>query len=57
MKKAFLKIQKKEETIPINKENQEANEEVAPEKPAARTRGRLAGSKDNKPRIIRVPVQ
>ena len=56
-KKAFLKIQKKEETILINEENQEANEEVAPEKPAARTRGRPAGSKDNKPRIKRVPVQ
>ena len=41
----------------MNKENQEANEEVAPEKPAARTRGRPAGSKDNKPRIKRVPVQ
>ena len=40
-----------------NEEKQEANEEVASEKPAARTRGRPAGSKDNKPRIKRVPVQ
>ena len=47
----------KEETIPKNEEKQEANEEVTPEKPAARTRGRPAGSKDNKPRIKRVPVQ
>ena len=55
--KSIPENSEKEETIPINKENQEANEEVAPEKPAARTRGRPAGSKDNKPRIKRVPVQ
>ncbi len=55
--KSIPENSEKEETIPINEENQEANEEVAPEKPAARTRGRPAGSKDNKPRIKRVPVQ
>ena len=47
----------KEETILIDEENQEANEEVVHEKPAAKARGRPAGSKDNKPRIKRVPVQ
>ena len=55
-KKSIPENSEKEETIPINEENQEANKEVAPEKPAARTRGRPAGSKDNKPRIRRVPV-
>ena len=43
------------ETIPKSEDKQEANEEV--EKPAAKSRGRPAGSKDNKPRIKRVPVQ
>ncbi len=63
------KIQEKEETIPINQEaapmgaEQKAKEEVVQEaapgalKPAPKSRGRPAGSKDNKPRIKRVPVQ
>ena len=36
---------------------QKAKEEVVQEKPAPKSRGRPAGSKDNKPRIKRVPVQ
>ena len=61
------KIQEKEETIPINQggmgAEQKAKEEVVQEaapgalKPAPKSRGRPAGSKDNKPRIKRVPVQ
>ena len=47
----------KEETIPKQDEKREANEEVVYEKPAPKSRGRPAGSKDNKPRIKRVPVQ
>ena len=35
----------------------EQKEEVVQEKPAPKSRGRPAGSKDNKPRIKRVPVQ
>ena len=46
----------KEETSPKNEGKQEANEEVVYEKPAPKSRGRPAGSKDNKPRIKRVPV-
>ena len=34
-----------------------AKEEVVQDKPAPKARGRPAGSKDNKPRIKRVPVQ
>ncbi len=58
-----LKIQEKEKTIPISQEaapmgaEQKAKEEVVQEKPAPKSRGRPAGSKDNKPRIKRVPVQ
>ena len=55
--KSIPENSEKEETIPINEENQEANEEVVHEKPAAKARGRLAGSTDNKPRIKRVPAQ
>ena len=55
--KSIPENSEKEETIPINEENQEANEEVVHEKPAAKSRGRPAGSKDNKPRIKRVPAQ
>ena len=36
---------------------QKAKEEVVQEKPAPKSRGRLASAKDNKPRIKRVPVQ
>ena len=62
-------IQEKEETIPINQKaapmgaEQKAKEEVVQEaapgalKPAPKSRGRPAGSKDNKPRIKRVPAQ
>ena len=56
MEKIIRENSERKETIHKNDEKQEANEEVAPEKPAARTRGRPAGSKDNKPRIRRVPV-
>ena len=35
----------------------EQKEEVVQEKPAPKSRGRPAGSKDNKPRIKRVPAQ
>ncbi len=57
------KNQEKEETIPINQKatpmvaEQKAKEEVVQEKPAPKSRGRPAGSKDNKPRGKRVPVQ
>ena len=57
------KIQEKEETIPINQEaapmgaEQKAKEEVVQEKPAPKSRGRPTGSKDNKPRMKRVPAQ
>ena len=53
----------KEKTIPIDQEaapmsaKQEAKEEIVQGKPAPKSRGRPAGSKDNKPRIKRVPVQ
>ena len=36
---------------------QKAKEEVVQEKPAPKSRGRPAGSMDNKPRIKRVPAQ
>ncbi len=53
------KIQEKEETIPINQEGMgaEQKEEVVQGKPAPKSRGRPAGSKDNRPYIKRVPVQ
>ncbi len=57
MKKGIPENSEKEKTIPITEENQEANEEVIQGKPAQKSRGRPAGSKDNKPRIKRVPVQ
>ena len=50
------KIQEKEETIPTNQDAGQ-KDEVVHEKTAPRSRGRPAGSKDNKPRIKRVPLQ
>ena len=54
------KIQEKEEAAPgedgMDAEDK-AKEEVVQDKPAPKSRGRPAGSKDNKPRIKRVPVQ
>ena len=42
--------QEKEETIPLEGMADKKEESVL-EKPAPKSRGRLAGSKDNKPRI------
>ena len=50
------KIQDKEETIP-QEGLTDQEDEIFHEKPAPKSRGRPAGSKDNKPRIKRVPVQ
>ena len=49
------KNQEKEETIPL--EGMADKKEEVLEKSAPKSRGRPAGSKDNKPRIKRVPVQ
>ncbi len=50
------KNQEKEETIPLEGMADKKEESVL-EKSAPKSRGRPAGSKDNKPRIKRVPVQ
>ena len=50
------KIQEKEETI-AQEGMTDQKDEIFYEKPAPKSRGRPAGSKDNKPRIKRVPVQ
>ena len=54
------KNQEKEEAAPGEDgmdADEEVKEKVVQDKPAPKSRGRPAGSKDNKPRIKRVPVQ